>query len=105
APRQELQYPYIIGAARDDHALILEINNIVPYGLPADLRADVCQDMILAVLEGKLELKKLKSEMKNYLRIARKRSAMPWNTVSIDAPLWDDGRTMHEIISENRLYD
>ena len=98
-PRPELQYPYIIGEAKDDHAFLLAVNAIVPRGLPGDLRADVCQDMLLAILEGNLSPDDLETAMPNYLKAARKRYQMPWGTVSLDAPLWDDGRPLYEILA------
>lgn len=99
-----LQYPYIVGKAKNDSAFLLAVNAVVPHGLPGDLRNDVCQDMVLAILEGDLSPDDIAAEMPKYLKGARKRYSMPWGTVNIDAPLWDDGRPLAEVISENRLY-
>ncbi len=102
--RQVLQYPYVMGKAKNDHAFLLAVNAVVPQGLPGDLRNDVCQDMLLAIIEGDLSMDDVKTEMGAYLKAARKRYSMPWGTVNIDAPLWDDGRSLSEVISENTLY-
>lgn len=106
-PREDrtlLAYPYIKGQARDEHAFLLAVNAVVPQGLPGDLRSDVCQDMLLAILEGELSVAQIKDALLHYMKAARKRYYMPWGIRSLDDPLWDDGRTLGETLSENPLY-
>jgi hypothetical protein len=63
---QELQlsYPYI-RKPRDEHALLLGVNAIIPKTLLAAMRADICQDVILAILEGEISLEGLRREPKS----------------------------------------
>ena len=107
-PREQrvvLGYPYVVGPVRDDYALLLAVNAVVPHGLPGDLRSDVCQDMLMAILEGELLATELRAKMSEYLKRARRRYAMPWGTVNIDAPLHADGRPLSEMLSANPLYE
>ena len=104
-PRVLLNYPYVVGPVRDDHALMLAVNAVVPQGLPGDLRSDVCQDMLMAVLEGELLAGDLRAKVPEYLKRARRRYAMPWGTVNIDEPLYADGRPLSEMLSINPLYE
>jgi len=65
-----LVYPYII-MPRPEHEEILAINNIVPRTFPDQMRADICQEVMLAVLEGRTtidELRKNRSKSAWFLR-------------------------------------
>lgn len=57
--RIQLSYPYI-AKRRDDHADLMAINDIVPKHYPSWVRADVCQNILLAVLEGEVAIDELR---------------------------------------------
>lgn len=57
--RIQLSYPYI-AKRRDDHADLMAINDIVPKQYPSWVRADVCQNILLAVLEGEVTIDELR---------------------------------------------
>ena len=57
---RSMAYPYI-AKARPEHADILAINAIVPNGLPESMRGDVCQEIMIAILEGRTTLEQLKA--------------------------------------------
>lgn len=61
APRENLQYPYIV-KPDDRHADLIAVNRIVSKQLPG--REDVCQDIMLALWESRLSLDELKSDPK-----------------------------------------
>lgn len=56
-----LQYPYIT-KIRDEHADLLAINAIIPKGIPDNMRADMCQEIMLAILEGRTTIEMLKAK-------------------------------------------
>lgn len=61
-------YPYISGPPRDEHEMLMAVDKIVPRGLPNDVRSDVCQDMIVAILSGDATLENLKGDTGKYLK-------------------------------------
>jgi hypothetical protein len=58
APRLPLLvYPFV-RQARDEHAELLLVNTLVPRGLPG--RDDVCQEIMIAIWEGRTTIEHLK---------------------------------------------
>lgn len=55
-----MAYPYI-SKPTSDHADILAINAIVPAGMPDNVRADICQEIMIAILEGQTTIEKLRA--------------------------------------------
>jgi hypothetical protein len=51
-----LYYPYLAHDPKSDdgHALVLLANKLVPHTLPHDIRADVCQELIVSILSGQI---------------------------------------------------
>lgn len=66
-----LAYPYIT-KPRPEHADLLEINSIIPKSIPDNMRADMCQEIMLAILEGRTTLDDLRSRSKNSAYFIRK---------------------------------
>lgn len=56
-----LAYPYI-RKVRDEHADLLAINEMIPKSIPDNMRADMCQEIMLAVLEGRATLEALRAK-------------------------------------------
>lgn len=59
-----LNYPYIT-KPRDEHADLLAINEIIPKSIPDNMRADMCQEIMLAILEGQTTLAALKEKSRS----------------------------------------
>lgn len=84
----------------DDAALLKIVNETIPRNIPEDIRADVCQDVILAVLEGRIRADNLKTNVRYFLPSLRKRYAWTGER-SLDAPLKQDSKTtLGEMVSE-----
>ncbi len=94
-PSGQLAYPYL-GKAKPEHADILAINAIVPKALPEHVRADVCQEIMIAILEGRTTLEKLRS---------RKGSASYFIRRFYKNNYEDGGRALSFSIEDNRSYD
>lgn len=82
----------------------MTVNSAVSKRLPNDARADVCQDLLLAILEGDLNVCDLIPAVQPAIR-RRQDMFSVFRTVSLDAPVgFDDaGRpvTLMETIPEN----
>ena len=56
-PPGELRFPYIrTTTPSSDEDLVLAVHRAVPNGLSEAIRADVCQDLLVALIEGTLLL-------------------------------------------------
>ena len=84
--------------AKDNDLLIL-VNGLVPRGLPEQLRGDVCQEIILAVLSGELKQVDIPAEMQRFIRGQRKAQESSYMAISLDAPRLDD-RSWHDILAD-----
>lgn len=60
AARPLLAYPYV-ATATDKHADLLAVNALVPRDLPENMRADICQEVLLAIYEGQTTIEALKA--------------------------------------------
>jgi hypothetical protein len=56
-----LAYPYI-QRVRTEHADLLAINALIPKTIPDDRRADMCQEIAIAILEGRTTLADLQAK-------------------------------------------
>ena len=95
-----LSYPYII-EARGEHADLIEVNSLVSQGLPEHMRADVCQEIMLALWEKRFTLSEFKSSPKlvnQFIRSARKLNYEAGGyALSLDAPM-RDGRSWYDVL-------
>lgn len=106
-PVIHIEYPYI-REVRGEHADLLAINALVPAGIPHHLRADVCQELMLAVLEGKTSIANLKDDLalrKRLIRYYSQQNTMVTSyALSLDAPLGDDG-SWYDILPAPKVDD
>jgi hypothetical protein len=75
-------WPFITGTVTDDHALLLDINRLVPKWISEQVRQDVCQDVAVRVLMGDGLSADLVREV---LKAGRKAYGLRWDEIS----LWD----------------
>jgi hypothetical protein len=50
---------------RDEHADLLAVNAIIPKGIAENMRADMCQEIMLAILEERTTLEALRAKSAN----------------------------------------
>jgi hypothetical protein len=88
-PKPELPsfYPYISGEPTKEHNLLLAVEMLIPKSLPNDVRSDVCQDMIVAVLSGEASLDTLRGDWNGYLKKFWKMYPSKYGHISLDAPV------------------
>jgi len=92
-----LAYPFVV-KQRDEHADLLTINALVPQNMPG--REDVCQEIMLALLEGEITIDQVKANrqaLRPFIRQFRKDNlTLGGYALSLDAPL-ENGRSWHEV--------
>jgi hypothetical protein len=82
--------PSIIRATDD---IVEEIEAVVPGHLPPDHRADVIQNIWLAVLEGRLKRSEIAERAREYINAEYRTNHNAWGLRSLDVPIWVDGKT------------
>lgn len=103
-----LFYPFLVHDPKtaDGHDLVLLANKVVPEGLPHDIRADVCQELILSILDGKIKKENARDFVKKHIgkvfrSVAFKYEPSGGLKMSFDAPLpGTEDLNLHEIISD-----
>lgn len=95
-------YPYIAKSPTEEHELLLAVDRIVGRALAPEWRGDFCQDLIVSILSGDLEVRNLHDEMPNYLRRFKYEMPNKYKEISIDALIFSEeggrGRTLAECL-------
>jgi hypothetical protein len=98
----QLQYPYI-AQVRGEHADLLAVNALVPHGLPDHMRADVCQEIMLALWQKEIsveELRRDKSLVRKFIGGFRKANLEGGGyALSLDMPM-RDGRSWYDVLPD-----
>lgn len=82
-PPLALLYPYNFSAVAEGAALIAKIIDLVPRTLPEAVRADVCQELALAVLSGEADPERLDEHVAAAVRTQFRFLPSRWH-VSLD---------------------
>lgn len=99
----DLVYPFVIhkpvnGGA--EYEMMMAVNKAVSSRFPADLRADICQDLIVELLMGTITLGDVQSSEIGVLKEITKKNRGRYGDISLDDFVGsDDGRNWHEKIS------
>jgi hypothetical protein len=104
-----LYYPYLVHNPKkpdDGRDLVLLANKLVPDYWPPWARADLCQELVMAILEGKTT----KENAPDYMKAAKAKffKEQPFlyeqgglAPRSLDAPLGaEDNRTLHDVVAD-----
>lgn len=84
--RVEAEYPFI-QKTTDAHRLLLDVHTQIPSWVPKEIRGDLCQDLIVAVLSGETKVENIPDVVARYATQARKLLPDRWKTVSLDATI------------------
>lgn len=96
-----MQFPYV-RSARSEYGDLLAVNTLVPRGMPEETRADVCQSIMLAVIEGTVtvaELERNPGLLKSFISKFRK-AQTPWQEITGFGGE-DDERSYEDIAASN----
>jgi len=74
------------------------VEMLVPRSLPADIRAELCQELAIQILARKLKLADAEQAMAGLIRRAFKTCRGDYREISIDAPLGENGITLAELL-------
>jgi transposase-like protein len=87
--RQALCYPFIpaLGTPRPEHELLMMINAAVPYNIPEDRRADICQELAVAVLLGDVDAANLEAAWRPMFHKVYAQHPTLYAPLSLDAPI------------------
>jgi hypothetical protein len=98
-PGLVLSYPYI-SRPRQEHALLMAVNELVPKSIPSQTRGDICQDILLAIHEGIVSIEQLQGSKDVVQKFIREfgRKNFDANTVQMRANA-DDDREYYDIAS------
>lgn len=101
-------YPYLSkhNAESDGADLLKFVNRLVPNWVPDHMRADICQDMIVAILTGDVTREQLRADSRKYM--VKTFADFPWKYkwMSFDMPLGEkDKCSLHDIISNEHAAD
>lgn len=83
----DANWPYLAGKPGDGGALIDAVNAIVPRGFEPHARADICQDLLLAILEGEATIEKLRDGSAECIKRYYKLHPGKFGPLSLDAPI------------------
>lgn len=100
-PRErDLQYPYI-REVRGEHADLLAVNALVPRNFPDHVRADICQEIMLAIWMKQITLEELREDrtaVQSFVRGFRKSNfEAGGHAISLDVPM-HDGRSWYDVL-------
>lgn len=85
-------YPFVSEEPLEEHTLLMAVHDIVPEGLPEQIRRDVCQDIIVSILSGETQLENLRGDIKPFISKVFKEHSWKYGPISMNAPLsWDEG--------------
>lgn len=95
---EKLFYPYLIHKPTNgdaERALLMDVHNAVPKHLPEHIRADVCQDLIVAILAGDISRDEIKDNVRGYMRKVLNMHPLKYGPLSLDDVL--PGTTIRRI--------
>lgn len=100
-PRVLTNYPFLPADSKASGTdILLLVNGVVPRGLPEQLRGDVCQEMIAAVLCGEFTEAEIPQHVKAIISRVRREQEGHYMAVSLDVPM-RDGRSWHDVLASN----
>lgn len=94
-------YPFAIhDGGKPEHVLLRKVNAAVPKYLDPDLRADICQDLIVGILCGDFDENTLTLPAKEMTRRVQRMFADKYGSMSLDQMIDDRGTTMMDTLTE-----
>ena len=102
-PTVKLDYPFIT-EVRGEHTDLLQVNALVPHGLPSHIRGDVCQEIMLAIWEKTVTIEELRADkalVRKFISGARRANYEGSGyALSLDQPM-RDGRSWYDVLSSD----
>lgn len=99
----EKAWPYT-SAGSSGGDILREVNELLPRSLPEQVRADVGQDIVLGVLDGSVDRRNLHAQVRWFIRQHYGNMEWRFDTISLDKTIFDDGGSMHDLISSDTFH-
>lgn len=80
-------YPYVTSRVSEEHELLLAVDALVPKSLPKWSRADICQDLLVAVLTGEATLENVRDDVLRYIKWFFSKEPSKYGPLSLDTPV------------------
>jgi hypothetical protein len=95
-------YPYLRERQElKDYLMLSAVHHAVSKSLPEDIRADICQDLIVSILAGEVSVDNCRDKIPEHLRSHRQMYGDRWRTISLETPLGgDDRRTIGDTLRD-----
>lgn len=77
-------WPYLQANYSDEHLMIAAVNEAIPRTVPEYMRADICQDAIVAILENRMRQSDV--TLRPFLRKWFKENLVGYRPLSLDSP-------------------
>ena len=100
-PRPEaLRYPFLIhDAGKEEHRLLRRVTSAIRTNDP-ELKADLCQDLIVGILAGEFAEDDLHLPAREVARRASRLYPEKYRSVELDAVIGDDGDTWLSLVAD-----
>lgn len=103
-PAALMAYPYVAKATAES-ADLLAVNTMVARAYPEHMRADICQEIMVAILTGETSVEKVRAKgVRAFVSRWNKSQGSPFGSVALDAPR-DNNRSWHEVLSQQHFED
>ncbi len=94
-------YPFLTSNPTNEHEIILQVHNAVPSGIPQQFRQDICQDLLVAVLDGKVKRENLQDHVQEFIKRTYRQFGKYSSPLSLDRPIsFEDNRTLSDMIAD-----
>lgn len=106
--QRQFVYPFLTSYRQTpEHELLRAISAAVPSNIPEDRRADICQELALAVLIGDAEAKSFQTDWLKSFRKVYKMHPTIYADLSLDAPIagTEDLRLIDTIAAESMSWE
>jgi hypothetical protein len=96
-------YPFVQSDNSNTDKLVLAVNNAIPKNIPEQYRQDICQEILLAILEHKFAIEELPQHILEYIKKIYRQFGNKYQ-LSLDAHLsHDDNRTLLDVVAAERI--
>jgi hypothetical protein len=93
-----LVWPYVKDLDAADNHLLRTVNTILPRNLPEQIRADVGQDLLLAVLDGQINEKEIPLYVAPFIKRIWAQQQSRFKEVSLEALVGSSERRLEDML-------
>ena len=99
-----LRWPYVV-YGKNIPDIVIKVHEAVPLTIPEKMRPDICQDIIMDILAGELDISMVATLIARYVNKHCKR-VQDYRTLSLYQPIrGTDNLMLIDTISKNELWD